>query len=286
MQTSIEQIAGIRRMMNTLEESVKTYQKYLHREYLLLQGSPRSPEGNPQPRLITNAETESLEEMIREVSRRITGTDDIPAGVWELSDSFIRKHSDTSEDNFGVKGNIDYFRWFFIWIQKTRAYIDFLEGSADATGGGRTIIGKMDSLTQAYNVALSFAGEDRLVARQLADLLRQSGFRVFFDEYEKSQLWGRDLYAHLSEVYKNRARYCVMFLSQSYSRKLWTNHERKAAQARSFRESREYILPLRLDDTEVPGILETTGYIDLRDTKIEDVYEILCQKLNEVKEVP
>jgi hypothetical protein len=32
--------------------------------------------------------------------------------------------------------------------------------------------------------------------------------------------------------------------------------------------------------------LETTGYIDLRDTKIEDVYEILCQKLNEVKEVP
>ncbi len=49
-----------------------------------------------------------------------------------------------------------------------------------------------------------------------------------------------------------------MFLSRNYAAKLWTNHEREAAQARAFRENEEYILPIRLDDTEIPGILQTT----------------------------
>lgn len=137
--------------------------------------------------------------------------------------------------------------------------------------------------TQAYDIALSFAGEDRAIARQLAGMLRQADFRVFYDEYQKAELWGKDLYVHLSEVYRNKAKYCVMFISQHYSKKLWTNHERKAAQERSFRESREYILPLRLDDTELPGILDTTGYVDLRETRIEEVFEVLSQKLKATK---
>lgn len=65
-----------------------------------------------------------------------------------------------------------------------------------------------------YDVALSFAGEDRTHAQSLADALRQRYIRVFYDEYEKAALWGKDLYAHLSDVYQNRARYCVILISQ------------------------------------------------------------------------
>src|SRR6266566_5558925 len=78
------------------------------------------------------------------------------------------------------------------------------------------------------------------------------------DKYEKATLWGKNLYTYLSDVYQNKARYCVMFLSRNYAAKLWTNHEREAAQARAFRENEEYILPIRLDDTDIPGILSTT----------------------------
>lgn len=70
-----------------------------------------------------------------------------------------------------------------------------------------------------------------------------------------------------------------MLLSQHYSKKLWTSHERKAAQARAFSENREYILPLKLDDTEVPGILETTGYIDFRNETAESVSQLILKKL-------
>ena len=131
-----------------------------------------------------------------------------------------------------------------------------------------------------YDVTLSFAGEDRTHAEELAKLLRTNGYKFFYDKYERAQLWGKDLYAHLSSVYKDRARYCVMFLSKHYAEKLWTNHERQSAQARAFQESEEYILPIRLDDTEIPGIPATVGYLDLRSMSIPQIYQVLVEKLS------
>ena len=133
---------------------------------------------------------------------------------------------------------------------------------------------------QEYDVALSFAGEDRKHAEELADLLNTKGYSCFYDENELATLWGKNLYDYLSLVYKDRARYCVMFLSKHYEQKLWTNHERQNAQARAFKENREYILPVRLDDTEIPGIPPTIGYLDLREISIEKVYEVLDKKLS------
>jgi hypothetical protein len=45
-------------------------------------------------------------------------------------------------------------------------------------------------------------------------------------------------------------------------------------------EHREYILPVRIDDTEVPGISETTAYIDLRSTPVEEIADLLVKKLS------
>lgn len=130
-----------------------------------------------------------------------------------------------------------------------------------------------------YDVALSFAGEDRPQAEAIASLLIKRGVRVFYDKHEQADLWGKDLYTHLIEVYQKKARYCLMFLSEHYARKLWTNHERSAAQARAFAESKEYILPLKLDDAQIPGVLNTVGHVDLRSTPSSEVVDLLLKKL-------
>ena len=102
---------------------------------------------------------------------------------------------------------------------------------------------------------------------------------VFYDEFEKAGLWGKDLYEHLISIYRDNSKYCLMLISESYSKKLWTSHERKAAQARALKESKEYILPLKLDDSEVPGILETTGYIDFRNENADSISQLILKKL-------
>ncbi|AEG59049.1 toll/interleukin-1 receptor domain-containing protein [Desulforamulus ruminis] len=130
-----------------------------------------------------------------------------------------------------------------------------------------------------YDLAISFAGEDREVAKSIAHLVTKQGLRTFYDEYEKGDLWGKDLFTHLTEVYSKKARFCLMIVSEFYARKKWTTVERKAAQAKAFQEDIEYILPLRLDDTEIPGLLPTIGYIDLRQSSIEEVAVLLKRKL-------
>ena len=70
-----------------------------------------------------------------------------------------------------------------------------------------------------------------------------------------------------------------MFLSRHYAQKLWTNHERRSAQARAFKENKEYILPARLDDTEIPGVPPTIGYVDIQGMEHEQFIQMIIEKL-------
>ena len=131
-----------------------------------------------------------------------------------------------------------------------------------------------------YHVALSFAGEDRDYVEKVAIQLRTAGVEVFYDLFQEADLWGKDLYAHLWDVYQKKAIYTVIFVSAAYRDKLWTNHERRSAQARAFSESSEYILPALFDKTvEIPGLLKTTGHIDLTKKTPEQLADLIVEKL-------
>jgi hypothetical protein len=134
-----------------------------------------------------------------------------------------------------------------------------------------------------FDVALSFAGEDRAYVEEVASVLREMGLRVFYDKYERVSLWGKDLYTHLREIYFNRARYTVLFISKHYKKKLWSNHERESAQARAFMENKEYILPVRFDKTKIPGILPTVGYLDLKSLPPTDLALLIKQKIGSIQ---
>ena len=133
-----------------------------------------------------------------------------------------------------------------------------------------------------YDVCLSYASEDRDYVEQVAEALKTHSVHVFYDQYEQVELWGKNLYDHLSYVYMEASRYCVVFISEHYKNKLWTDHERKSAQARAFQESREYVLPVRFDDTRIPGIVGTVGYIDARRVQPKDLALMIERKIRDM----
>jgi len=153
---------------------------------------------------------------------------------------------------------------------------EFLERIELAKSGAK-------SRNPEYDVCLSFAGEDRPYVAKVASSLRARGLRPFYDEYERISLWGKDLYEHLDDVYRNAARYCVLFISKNYARKLWTGHERKAAQARAFSENREYILPARFDATPLPGLPPTVGYLNLKTLSPKRFADLIVEKVGSPK---
>ncbi len=130
-----------------------------------------------------------------------------------------------------------------------------------------------------YELALSFAGEDRHYVEQVANDLQSRGVRVFYDQFEQVDLLGKDLTAHLANIYRNRAGYCVMFISQHYARKAWPDFERQHAQARALSQKREYILPVRLDDSEIPGLPPSVCYLDASRLSVRAVCDTLFQKI-------
>lgn len=130
-----------------------------------------------------------------------------------------------------------------------------------------------------FDVALSFAGEDREYVEQVASYLKELDVKVFYDRSEEVELWGKNLYLYLDDVYQHKSKYCVVFISKFYKEKSWTNHEMQSAFARAFSSKEEYVLPVRFDETELPGLRLTTGYIDLQNKKPDELGYLIAKKL-------
>ena len=44
-------------------------------------------------------------------------------------------------------------------------------------------------------------------------------------------------------------------------------------------EKTEYILPVRFDETEIPGLLPTISYVSAKEKTPTDLVELICKKL-------
>jgi hypothetical protein len=137
-----------------------------------------------------------------------------------------------------------------------------------------------------YDIALSFAGEQRDYVRAVASCLRQTEVTYFFDEDNRVDLWGRNLVDVLDRTYRHNARFVVMFVSRTYAEKVWPNLERQSAQSRAIEEVEPYILPVRFDDTDLSGLQRSISYVDGRQTDPEELAELIEAKVAQTKNDP
>ena len=134
-------------------------------------------------------------------------------------------------------------------------------------------------MTTQFEVALSFAGEQREYVEEVASALQRRGVAVFYDEFESVRLWGRNLAEELQDIYENRADCVVMFISKEYVSKSWPVHERKASLSRAIQQRQEYVLPVRFDDSPVPGLPTATGYLSAHAHSSAELATMVAEKL-------
>ena len=134
-----------------------------------------------------------------------------------------------------------------------------------------------------YDVALSFAGPDRRYAKELHDILKKKDISVFYDQGDQAFIWGKYLAPTLYEIFNKMARYCVVFVSREYRERRWTMHELRSALDRAVNEKgSEYILPIRIDDTQLEGLSSSISYLSI-DEGIEPIATILIDKIRNSK---
>lgn len=134
-----------------------------------------------------------------------------------------------------------------------------------------------------YEVALSFAGEQRYYVKRVSDELERLGVKHFYDNKETVNLWGKNLTQDLERIYYQDSQYFVPFISKEYVKKNWTRWEINSALERNLEESSEnfqqYILPVKFDDTRIPGIWGSIAFQDANKLEPETLAAMIYEKV-------
>jgi hypothetical protein len=130
-----------------------------------------------------------------------------------------------------------------------------------------------------WDIAISFAGEQRAIAEPLRDILNDQGYTVFYDFDQQHLLWGQNLRKKLGDVYANEAQYMVVLLSKEYPEKEWSAFEFEVGKEARNKRTDSYLLPVIVDDVHVVGLPREVGHLDLRRMTLEQIAEVLIQKI-------
>lgn len=146
----------------------------------------------------------------------------------------------------------------------------------------RARVSRLETEEFDFDVVVSFAGRDRLVAERVVDILKSSGLRVFYDRDYQHRLLGEELSEILHRTYFSMSRYAVVILSKAFIDSRWAgNWEWKAVLARMQQEKRGYVLPYFVEDVVVPGLNPTLGFISSTDYSPEQFARLVVRKLRD-----
>ena len=117
---------------------------------------------------------------------------------------------------------------------------------------------------EKYDAFISYARQDRDIAKELAARLSDSGFKVFFDEAELAV--GESFAVSLVNAVKSASATLVL-MSPEYFASDWTRSELEvsaAAELEKGTKSGGRILPLLIRDCDIPPLLRLRTYADCR----------------------
>ncbi|MEO9477109.1 MAG: TIR domain-containing protein [Cyclobacteriaceae bacterium] len=137
-----------------------------------------------------------------------------------------------------------------------------------------------------FDIAISFAGENRKLAEYISSFLRIFDFEVFYDELYEANYLGSSWSDRFEEVFNRESRYVLCLLDANHKNKIWPTFERECFQERVREQS---VIPVFLDDTKFSGIPQDIVGIkysfnpenpNWRDTALERIIKKLLLKLD------
>ena len=142
---------------------------------------------------------------------------------------------------------------------------------------------------EKFLVAFSLAGKQRELVQAIAQAVedRLGRGQVFLDEWFEHYIAGDDADLKLQEIYARRCELAVVCVSGRYGAKPWTQAEHRAIRARYMQCSaaaeqreRQAILPLRVGDGEVEGILFNAIVPDVRQRSASNSADLIVARLH------
>ena len=134
---------------------------------------------------------------------------------------------------------------------------------------------------QEFDIAVSFAGEQREYVERTVEAAKAAGLRVFYDRDMTVEWWGRNFVVEQRKVYGSRTRYFVPFISTEYFSKPFPRDEFDSAMLTAVKQGDGYILPVLMGDVRVPAELlhPHVAYLKSDAYTPEQLAEVFCKKV-------
>jgi hypothetical protein len=107
-------------------------------------------------------------------------------------------------------------------------------------------------ITQDYDIAVSFAAEQRDYVERTVAAARALGLRVFYDRDMSNAWWGRNFLLEQRKIYGQRALHFVPFISTEYLSASHPIDQFSYAMTRAIEQRNRYILPVLIGSVVVP----------------------------------
>ena len=135
--------------------------------------------------------------------------------------------------------------------------------------------------TKRYQVFLSYASADKEIAHRIVNELRERGICVWFDAYE---LQFGDSIVEAVENAISASDYLIVLLSPNSANSVWVQKELGAALSGELTSRDITLLPVLIADCDIPPILASYQYLDLR-TDFEQGVARLVEQISIVPEI-
>jgi len=132
-----------------------------------------------------------------------------------------------------------------------------------------------------FKVALSFPGSKRKFVRKVAEELvgKLGKEKILYDDYLKSQLARPNLNLYLGDLYREHSDLVVAFVSADYQKRKWCMLEWRQMQAILFNMEDVRLMYFRFDNTQLPGLLPTDGYIEIGKQTPKEIANFILQRV-------
>jgi hypothetical protein len=131
------------------------------------------------------------------------------------------------------------------------------------------------------SIFLSHSSADKEKVREISELLKINGIKTWIDEAEIKP--GEMLLQKISNGIKEMD-YLAVFLSQNSVKSNWVMKELSIAMSKEIIEGKIKVLPILIEDCEIPNFLKDKKYIDFRDKN--NIFKELNSLMQYLKKIP
>lgn len=129
-----------------------------------------------------------------------------------------------------------------------------------------------------YDLFLSYSSQDNIIASFLFRELERQGISVWLDE--KQIEVGEFILPSIQKGLTDARRFCIL-LSENSLQSSWVKRELAIADTLSISRGDDFVIPIRIDDCQIPEVIAMRSYIDFK--KFKNIENALEKLINKVK---